>query len=337
MAAQGDLRRHPGPPRPAGPVPRRRDQVAPLDDGLGERQEDRQARRCSSRTSASTRSSSSPSRVSLRTARPEPGRVDRRGRAGLEADRQRQAARQAAGRSIDADQRRAACPARRRLGTSSPSDDATESSSSSSPSDAELARHRVAVDTASPSDDAAEASTRPGRPRLRRPLRVTEPSPQRPRARAGLAAQAPAGRGLRRRAPRDHLRRARPGRAVGSRPSRPRRRLAPRAGAAAPRVTLAGRLRRCGGVLRPDWAASRSRISSSSAMSAGRARLRAREEALLRLGVGHHDEEVDDGRHDHERDHGVQERAEASSGVVAEDVRRPSPADQAGQPARRTR
>ena len=58
-------------------------------------------------------------------------------------------------------------------------------------------------------------------------------------------------------------------------------------------------------------------------MSAGRALLLAREEALLGLGVGHHDEEVDDGRDQQERDDGVQERAEGLP-AVAEDVRRPT-------------
>jgi hypothetical protein len=42
------------------------------------------------------------------------------------------------------------------------------------------------------------------------------------------------------------------------------------------------------------------------------------EEALLGLGVGHHDEEVDDGGDQQERDHGVHERTERL--LVAEDV-----------------
>ena len=60
----GRHRRHPGPPGPADPVPRRGDQVADRRPGPEEHRQDRRPRASSSRTSAWTTSSSSPSRSS---------------------------------------------------------------------------------------------------------------------------------------------------------------------------------------------------------------------------------------------------------------------------------
>ena len=116
------------------------------------------------------------------------------------------------------------------------------------------------------------------RPRLRRPLLVTEQEPE-----SRLAAQAPAGRGLRRRAARHHRRRAGPGRGVGP-AARARRHLAQGAGAAAPR-RLASELRRLGGVLRTARRAGRG--SPGAAGCPRGAGLGAREELLLGGGVGH--------------------------------------------------
>ena len=124
------------------------------------------------------------------------------------------------------------------------------------------------------------------------------------------------------------------GDAWGDREGR-RRRVAASPGPPAPRLSrgAGGLLRGCGQMVPPGPpgrrpCASRSRISVSSATSAGSPGSCGREEALLGLGVGNHDREVDDGGHDQEGQQRVEELAAERRRVE----RVVQPGDQAHQP-----
>ena len=180
-------------------------------------------------------------------------------------DRQRQAARQAAGRL---DRRRPGAERCRPSGSTvlaptSPSDDESESTTTSSPSDTESSTSESPSDTASPTDepsDGIDASA--GRPRVRRALHMTEPEREQPepdwerrRRLAEVFGDVLPDTTADERDPAE--------RSDGA--DRARRRLAQGAGAAAPRADRSG----AGRCAARTAAASRSRISWSSLMSSG--------------------------------------------------------------------